>query len=205
MFAQIALTTRLPGEPAQFASDVVSVSLSSDQWREFFDTQLSDVSTVAWSPLAALTPHRWDGDVKRWVRVEPTTWLPAGGGDATAQGATYAVFACIDRQRVGAMILSQATGIQSPLDLLVFHGLGLKMIANMMLLSQAERGKVLAEREREVLAWTAIGKTSFEIAIILGLSEHTVNHYCMSAAAKLGANNRAHAVAEALRQGLLQF
>ena len=64
--------------------------------------------------------------------------------------------------------------------------------------------QALSARERECLIWTASGKTSADIASILKLSEHTVNHYLSSACHKLGAVNRAHAVAKALRSGLFE-
>ncbi|MGO8506528.1 LuxR C-terminal-related transcriptional regulator, partial [Rhizobium leguminosarum] len=35
----------------------------------------------------------------------------------------------------------------------------------------------LTQRESEIVKWTSEGKTSAEIAIILGLSEHTVNSH----------------------------
>jgi LuxR family quorum sensing-dependent transcriptional regulator len=66
-----------------------------------------------------------------------------------------------------------------------------------------EQEQMLSARERECLQWTAGGKTSQEIATILELSEHTVNHYLSAACQKLGAVNRAHAVAKAIRSGLL--
>ncbi|MFK5980434.1 MAG: helix-turn-helix transcriptional regulator [Rhizobiaceae bacterium] len=62
---------------------------------------------------------------------------------------------------------------------------------------------VLGNRERQCLDWTAQGKTSFEISKILELSEHTVNNYIVSATRKLGASNRAHAIAKALRLDLI--
>jgi DNA-binding CsgD family transcriptional regulator len=61
----------------------------------------------------------------------------------------------------------------------------------------------LSGREIEVVRWTADGKTSAEIAIILGLSSHTVNTYITSALRKLGVVNRAQMVASALRRGLI--
>ncbi|WP_421852609.1 helix-turn-helix transcriptional regulator [Oricola sp.] len=64
--------------------------------------------------------------------------------------------------------------------------------------------QALSAREKECLIWTASGKTSADIASILKLSEHTVNHYLSSACHKLGAVNRAHAVAKALRSGLFE-
>ncbi|MEO0637631.1 MAG: LuxR C-terminal-related transcriptional regulator [Pseudomonadota bacterium] len=62
---------------------------------------------------------------------------------------------------------------------------------------------ILSERETECLRWTAHGKTSVEIAAILELSEHTVNHYLAGAGRKLNAVSRPHAVANALRHGLI--
>ena len=62
---------------------------------------------------------------------------------------------------------------------------------------------VLTEREIECLSWTAAGKTSVEIADILGLSEHTVNHYLNQVTRKLEAVNRTQAVVKAIRRGLI--
>jgi DNA-binding CsgD family transcriptional regulator len=64
--------------------------------------------------------------------------------------------------------------------------------------------ELLTEREIDCLNWTAAGKTSAEIAEILGLSEHTVNHYLNRAAKKLDTVNRTQAVAKALRIGLIK-
>ena len=62
----------------------------------------------------------------------------------------------------------------------------------------------LTDREVDCLNWTAAGKTSAEIADILGLSEHTVNHYLNRATKKLDTVNRTQAVAKALRIGLIK-
>ena len=59
----------------------------------------------------------------------------------------------------------------------------------------------LTERELECVIWTAAGKTSVEIAKILNLSEHTVNHYLNNATRKSGTVNRTQTVASALRNG----
>jgi LuxR family quorum sensing-dependent transcriptional regulator len=61
----------------------------------------------------------------------------------------------------------------------------------------------LTPRECECVKWTSVGKTSWEIAQILGISQYTADWYLASAAKKLGAVNRTQAVAEALRQGLI--
>jgi LuxR family quorum sensing-dependent transcriptional regulator len=61
----------------------------------------------------------------------------------------------------------------------------------------------LTKREREVLTWTAAGKSAWEIGEILSIATRTVNEHAQTAIRKLGAGNRTHAVALALRDGLI--
>lgn len=61
----------------------------------------------------------------------------------------------------------------------------------------------LTPREIECLKWAADGKSEWEISVILNVSEHTADKHLANAHRKLGAANRAHAVAQALRWGLL--
>lgn len=63
----------------------------------------------------------------------------------------------------------------------------------------------LTQRESECLTWTANGKTSWEISVILGVSESTATFHLRNAGVKLKASNRAHAVAKALHLGLIEF
>jgi LuxR family transcriptional regulator, quorum-sensing system regulator BjaR1 len=61
----------------------------------------------------------------------------------------------------------------------------------------------LSKREVEVIQIAAAGKTNFEIAEILGVSEETVKAALSRAAKKLQASNRAHAVARAIFHNLI--
>ncbi|WP_296598539.1 helix-turn-helix transcriptional regulator [Phenylobacterium sp.] len=61
----------------------------------------------------------------------------------------------------------------------------------------------LTERERDTLAWVAEGKSDWEISVILGLSETTVRFHVDNARRKLGAVNRAQAVARLVAARLL--
>lgn len=58
-------------------------------------------------------------------------------------------------------------------------------------------------REIECIRWVAAGKTGWETSEILSLSHRTVEDYLNTAARKLGAVNRVHLVAKALRQGII--
>ncbi|MEM8652846.1 MAG: helix-turn-helix transcriptional regulator [Pseudomonadota bacterium] len=64
---------------------------------------------------------------------------------------------------------------------------------------------ILTAGETRVLLWCGNGKTSFEISRILGLSEHTVNHYIASAVRKLDATNRTHAIAKAIKMQIVDI
>lgn len=61
----------------------------------------------------------------------------------------------------------------------------------------------VASRERDCLDLSSHGLTSDEIAAELSLSPHTVNQYLTNTARKLGAVNRVHVVAKAIRLGLI--
>jgi DNA-binding CsgD family transcriptional regulator len=62
----------------------------------------------------------------------------------------------------------------------------------------------ISKRELQCLTLTANGLTSEDIAAELGLSVHTANQYLTNTTQKLNAVNRMHAVAKALRLGLIE-
>jgi LuxR family quorum-sensing system transcriptional regulator SolR len=61
----------------------------------------------------------------------------------------------------------------------------------------------MTSREREVLRWTAEGKTAFEISQILTVSERTVNFHINNVVLKLGASNKTQAAVKATALGML--
>ncbi len=64
---------------------------------------------------------------------------------------------------------------------------------------------VLTAREREVLCWTAEGKTACEIGQILGIAERTVTFHVNNVLVKLGATNKVQAVVKAVSAGLIDM
>ena len=71
------------------------------------------------------------------------------------------------------------------------------------LLAASAQQDPLSDRERECLYWVSEGKTTEEIAVILGVSANTVNSYITHAIQKFSASNRAEAVAIAIRNGII--
>lgn len=70
-------------------------------------------------------------------------------------------------------------------------------------ITKNERDCDLTEREIECLFWIAEGKTSDEIAVILGISRNTINNYITSVMRKTATKTRAEAIAYAVRNNLV--
>jgi DNA-binding CsgD family transcriptional regulator len=69
--------------------------------------------------------------------------------------------------------------------------------------ARSEREFELTERELECLFWIAEGKTSDEIAMILGISRNTINNYITSVMRKTATKTRSEAIAFAVRNNLV--
>ena len=60
-----------------------------------------------------------------------------------------------------------------------------------------------SKREREILKWTAEGKTSAEIAMILSISENTVNFHQKNMQKKFNAPNKTQIACYAAATGII--
>lgn len=72
-------------------------------------------------------------------------------------------------------------------------------------LARISRPYNLSNREIEVLKWAALGKTSWEMSVILEISERTVNFHLTNSAEKIGVKGRCAACSAAIAQGIIDF
>ena len=77
--------------------------------------------------------------------------------------------------------------------------------ASLLLHDEAKTGREmdLTDRELECLYWIAEGKTSDEIATIIGISKNTINNYITSVMRKTATKTRSEAIAYAVRHNLV--
>ncbi len=61
----------------------------------------------------------------------------------------------------------------------------------------------LTPREKEVLNWIKQGKSTWDLSLILGVSENTIKFHVKAILQKLDAVSRVQAVAIAIEQGLI--
>jgi DNA-binding CsgD family transcriptional regulator len=59
---------------------------------------------------------------------------------------------------------------------------------------EPEEQAALSQREIEIMEWVRIGKTNFEIGVILNLSAFTVKNHLQRIYKKVGTSGRAHTV-----------
>lgn len=68
---------------------------------------------------------------------------------------------------------------------------------------KAIRKSQVTKRELEVLRWLEQGKSTWDISMILNRSERVIKYHVKNLMHKLSAQNRTHAVAIAIRQGII--
>ena len=101
-------------------------------------------------------------------------------------------------------LASRSASAQEQLPDLCWVALHLhEAVRRLMLREPLKTGSRLTTRETECLGWIAQGKTSWEIARILEVTEHTVIFHANNAMRKLGVNARAAAVQRAMSLGYL--
>ena len=96
--------------------------------------------------------------------------------------------------------VERAGQVRRALHLMALYAYG-KAVELCMPKSFPAAPRLLTKREREVLQWTAVGKTAWEISQILGVAESTVTAHIKAAAAKLDTPNRVATVVVAPRRG----
>jgi DNA-binding CsgD family transcriptional regulator len=205
--ARAFMVMNMPGATAQeLASSSIITNWPADLLTEFDQTSLLSGSPVLAHLRRASIPLRFDidtigtqrdalsGEVSKALftrfRMNRGAYFPVH--DST--GARGAVSFIGDREPFDTQEMMQLAYIAAH----VFNRLA--EIREM----DSRNSDMLTERELDCLNWTAAGKTSVEIAEILTLSEHTINHYLNRATKKLDAVNRTQAVAKALRLGLIK-
>ncbi|WHZ10094.1 MAG: hypothetical protein OJF60_000533 [Burkholderiaceae bacterium] len=127
--------------------------------------------------------------------------LQAGGGAAEWLAAGHSVlFGDAPIGRIAAATLAAAQGLvvsEHQLAAHAFHG-GAEF-------ERAAGLEPLTARELEVLVQMSQGLGNREIAEALGISTHTAKFHVAQIIGKLAASSRAHAVAKALRAGLVEL
>jgi DNA-binding CsgD family transcriptional regulator len=202
------------------ASDFSLLAIGSDGLRKLtpiMDSAYPDAGALSQQTVAEASPallrHAASSAIIAWwaasdhpaaPRFERLRWAaqtsPLGSSRAGLVMPLYA-----GRAEHGMLVLTGPDFLVDDDILATVHMQALDLFARLIALraETVEGRPKLSRRELECLRLTAEGQTSEEIAAGLGLSIHTANQYLTNAAQKLNAVNRMHAVAKALRLGVI--
>lgn len=161
------------------------------------DVAVLDVKMPGLDGLRVLNAVRRDALPTRVILL--TAFLEGSiAFDAMAAGAAAFLSKEADRRRIADAIAAVSRG-ETVLGPEVQDGLAAEIR-----LRGAQERPALSPRESEILQHVAAGRSAPQIADILMLSTATVRSHLQSLYEKLGVSDRAAAVAEAMRRGLLE-
>jgi len=151
------------------------------------------------------------GVVWQWQAVEAGDGqrvLDAAREHGICQGISCSVLA--NNRAVGILSLSTASSSKNraltpeiELKLQYISELAMAALITMNDISMSIARLELSEREREILKWTAEGKTSAEISLILSISENTVNFHQKNKQKRINAPNKTQVASYAAAIGLI--
>ncbi len=155
--------------------------------------------------VAIVDMRRWadsstvlDGDeaIRALLKSEPGLGVVAHGERAERHLASAAL-------QAGASAYVSRTASAELLERAVQAALAQERFVDPAVPPRGSRGK-LTRRQREILQMLANGESTTVAARELDLSEETIKTHTKNALARLGARNRTHAVAIAMRESLIE-
>ncbi|MDK2125394.1 LuxR family transcriptional regulator [Parachitinimonas caeni] len=183
-----------------------------DTWRKHYDSQLyANIDPTVLHCFGSATPIIWNPD------IYTSRSQKALAEEASSHGIKFgSSFPIRDRNGdLGLFSLALSTGNASARKhvgetlgagqlLACFAHEALVNIRLQRLASQPKNESPLTQRELECLKWAAEGKTAWETAQILNLSEHTVIYHIRTAAERLEVRGSRKAVIKAISLGLIR-
>ncbi len=194
----------IPGNGEDLA-DLLVVAHVPEAWRKiYFGSNFIEIDPIVKRCAAAPEPFFWAEVISK---LSPHSPECAVMRKAEAHGLINGV--CFPVHGVNGfeagVSLSGKTGDLSASDMRNLHLICLYAFNKLKSIATGSAISVpsLTKREREILLWSAFGKTNRQVADILFLSEETVATHMKKIIRKLSAQNKTEAIALALRAGLI--
>ena len=189
------------------------ISSYPKSWTDhYFDEHYDEIDPVLQKPLTPCRVFPWDGRAARSaksarerrlfddalsfkIRTGLTVRIPGGNG----QSAAFTL--AVDDRSLGLDRFIETSQDLLQMIGLTYHAHVSARMGRASLTDQT--GTPLTQRERQCLAWISQGKTMQDIASLLDVTPRGVKFHLDNARRNLAALSLPHAVALAIRQGLL--
>ncbi|MCE9687100.1 LuxR family transcriptional regulator [Shewanella sp. AS16] len=200
------------GQESSYAPTIRLLSNYPEEWlARYFKEGKQQADPVVKYIIQHQSPIRWD------KLIASDNFNSATGLKVFKDAAEYGLFNGIsiplksssENIAVFSMAIGKRTDANSILDnaQMFCHTFATHLFERYLLieLSNTPSAKTeLTKRELECLFWACEGKTAWEIAQIVGISERTILFHLNNSTTKLGAVNRQHAVALAIKKNLIK-
>lgn len=195
--------------PTRSGFGTVLLTTYPDEWvSRYFEKKYQEIDPVVACGIASLLPIQWsklprqDKSVRNLFGEASEFGVGRQGITVSVRGlrSDYALMS-FNRDCGDAEWLDFSINSMSDLNYLayLFHSEVINVHAD----DCSTLKPKLTGREAETLLWAARGKTAWETAKILGLSEKTVNFHTSNACAKLGVATKTQAVATVVAKRLI--
>lgn len=181
-----------------------------DSWRRTYqDSRYADIDPTVRHCTRRVTPLTWDADI--YVSREQMDMFEQARSFGLRSGISIPVHGCYGET---AMLSLAMDGDDARADRFIERAAPLaQRLASfaheslrLCLLREVQRVDVhLTPRETECLRWVAQGKTNWEMARILVVSEHAITYHLRNVMGKLQVSSRHQAVRRAVALGLLEL
>jgi DNA-binding CsgD family transcriptional regulator len=153
--------------------------------------------------------------------LTPFTWQQVANDEADNDETQYFIQTCKDHGMADGIVIPshgndgtlgivtfKGKGVSTDVELHPYlHQLGVYYRAGIKRIEESHEPKLedppLTPRQLQCIQWIAAGKSDWEIAEILGLSQFTVNRHVELAKQRLGFSSRIQVVVHALTAGLI--
>jgi DNA-binding CsgD family transcriptional regulator len=174
----------------------------------YFEQTYQSIDPVLAYCSKHIVPIQWQ-DLKPVTQGLGKRMMDEAGDFGLKSGITMPVHS--PRGEMGILSLTVNRSINAALDVTesalpyvqIFAGYLHEAVRRVFGLIDDPEAPQLTSREQECLRWVADGKTSWEIAHMLNVSERTVNFHLNNVMQKLDVCSRQHAVGKAAFQGLI--
>lgn len=192
--------------PTNAGIGTYALSTYSDDWhKHYMARSYLDIDPVVQNALTRITPFDWDVP-------DPTPELATFFGEAREFGISNTGFSVPIRGIRGDIGVFSVSSDLSTQDWRLYsreHQSDLMLLAYYFYMASVDmehpenRSVSLSPREYDVLSWISRGKSAHTVAAILGLSQKTIELYLSNVRVKLRAANTTHAVAKAVKWGMI--
>lgn len=201
------------GQESAYAPSIRVLSNYPQKWLDlYFEESKQKEDPVVKYILEKQTPIRWDrlAKIEGFSSSKNLKVFKEAASYGLSNGVSIPLNSVGDNIAVFSIAINQCDDENMILDnaLLYAHTFATNLLERYLVIelnqAQEETQVHLTKRELECLFWATEGKTAWEISQILNVTERTAIFHLNNSSNKLGANNRQHAVALAIKKGLIR-